>query len=150
VLASIRAAALSANDDAVQFAATGFQPQRKSQIAVAQALRNNGAGLSLSQGIYSMATKIQAALRAAALVSGFAIVTGCAVTQEELDMVRATAEAANNAAQAAQRTATQAQQAASGAQSTANQALQAAQAAQACCDATNQRLDRMFEQSQAK
>jgi hypothetical protein len=104
---------------------------------------------SISQG-YSMATKIQAALRAAALVSGFAIVTGCAVTQEELDMVRATAEAANNAAQAAQRTATQAQQAASGAQSTANQALQAAQAAQACCDATNQRLDRMFEQSQAK
>ena len=98
-----------------------------------------------------MATKIQAALRAAALVSGFAIVTGCAsVTTEQLDAVRATAEAAQNAANAAQRTATQAQTAASGAQSTANQALQAAQAAQACCDATNQRVDRMFEQSQAK
>ena len=98
-----------------------------------------------------MATKIQAALRVAALVSGFAIVTGCAsVKPEQLDMVRATAEAAQNAANAAQRTATQAQQTASGAQSTANQALQAAQAAQACCDATNQRLDRMFEQSQAK
>ena len=99
-----------------------------------------------------MATKIQAALRAAALVGSFAIVTGCAnrVTTEQLDMVRATAEAATNAANAAQRTATQAQQAASGAQSTANQALQAAQAAQACCDATNQRVDRMFEQSQAK
>jgi hypothetical protein len=101
---------------------------------------------------YSMATKIQAALRAAALVGSFAIVTGCAsrVTTEQLDAVRATAEAAQNAANAAQRTATQAQQAASGAQSTANQALQAAQAAQACCDATNQRLDRMFEQSQSK
>ena len=99
-----------------------------------------------------MATKIQAALRAAALVGSFAIVTGCAnqVTTEQLDAVRATAEAAQNAANAAQRTATQAQQAASGAQTTANQALQAAQAAQACCDATNQRLDRMFEQSQAK
>jgi hypothetical protein len=100
-----------------------------------------------------MATKIQAAVRAAALVGSFAIVTvtGCAsVTTEQLDMVRATAEAAQNAANAAQRTATQAQQAASGAQSTANQALQAAQAAQACCDATNQRLDRMFEQSQRK
>ena len=104
-----------------------------------------------SQGLNKMATKIQAALRAAALVGGFAIVTGCAsVTMEQLDMVRATAEAAQNAANAAQRTATQAQQAASGAQSTANQALQAAQAAQACCDATNQRLDRMFEQSQRK
>ncbi len=99
-----------------------------------------------------MATKIQAALRAA-LVGGFAIltVTGCAtVKPEDLDKVRATAEAAQNAANAAQRTATQAQQAASGAQSTANQALQAAQAAQACCDATNQRLDRMFEQKQKK
>ncbi len=97
-----------------------------------------------------MTNKIKAALRAAVLVGSIAMVTGCAVTQEELDAVRATAEAANNAAQAAQRTATQAQQAASGAQSTANQALQAAQAAQACCDATNQRLDRMFEQSQRK
>ena len=99
-----------------------------------------------------MATKIKAALRAAALVGGFAIVTGCAshASMEQLDMVRATAEAAQNAANGAQRTATQAQQTASGAQSTANQALQAAQAAQACCDATNQRLDRMFEQSQSK
>jgi F0F1-type ATP synthase epsilon subunit len=99
----------------------------------------------------TMATKIQAALRVAALVGGFVIVTGCAsVKPEQLDMVRATAEAAQNAANAAQRTATQAQQTASAAQSTANQALQAAQAAQACCDATNQRVDRMFEQSQAK
>jgi hypothetical protein len=91
-----------------------------------------------------MATKIQAALRAAALVGSFAIVTGCAnqETTTQLDMVRATAEAAQNAANAAQRTATQAQQ--------TNQALQAAQAAQACCDATNQRVDRMFEQNQAK
>src|ERR1044071_7059053 len=98
-----------------------------------------------------MATKMQIALRTALLVSGFAMVTACkSVTKEELDAVRATAEGAQNAANAAQRTATQAQQAASGAQSTANQALQAAQAAQACCDATNQRLDRMFEQSQAK
>jgi hypothetical protein len=97
-----------------------------------------------------MTNNIKAALRAVVLVGSIAMVTGCAVTQEELDAVRATAEAANNAAQAAQRTATQAQQAASGAQSTANQALQAAQAAQACCDATNQRLDRMFEQSQRK
>jgi hypothetical protein len=124
------------------------------EIAVLAALGNNDAGLSITcQGYMQMATKIQAALRAAALVSGFAIltVTGCAtVKPEDLDKVRATAEAAQNAANAAQRTATQAQQAASGAQSTANQALQAAQAAQACCDATNQRLDRMFEQKQKK
>jgi hypothetical protein len=124
------------------------------QIAVTRALGNNANGLSLKSQGYSMATKIQVALRAALLVGGFAMVTGLtgckAVTKEELDAVRATAEAAQNAANAAQRTATQAQQAASGAQSTANQALAAAQAAQACCDATNQKLDRMFEQRQRK
>jgi hypothetical protein len=98
-----------------------------------------------------MTMKFKGALRAAALICGAAIATGCAsVTTEQLDEVRATAEAAQNAANAAQRTANEARQAVSGAQSTANQALQAAQAAQACCDATNQRLDRMFEQSQAK
>jgi len=139
---------MSANDDARQKA-------YHFEIAVAYALGNNACvlvSLTLVRGIQSMATKIQAALRAAALVGSFAIVTGCAtqITTEQLDAVRATAEAAQNAANAAQRTATQAQQAASGAQSTANQALQAAQAAQACCDATNQRVDRMFEQSQAK
>jgi hypothetical protein len=147
--------ALSVNDDALSVN-DDVRPKTYDhiQIAVACALGNNArdlVSLTFSQGYSIMATKIQAALRAAALVGGFAIVTGCAsVTTEQLDAVRATAEAAQNAANAAQRTATQAQQAASGAQSTANQALQAAQAAQACCDATNQRLDRMFEQSQSK
>jgi hypothetical protein len=98
-----------------------------------------------------MTTTLRSALRTAAFVCAFAVVTGCAaVTAEQLDAVRATAEAAQNAANAAQRTANEARQLASGAQSTANQALSAAQDAQACCDATNQRLDRMFEQSQAK
>jgi len=122
------------------------------KLQVAYALGNNAYVCfhSISQG-YSMATKIQAALRAAVLVGSFAIVTGCAsVTPEDLAAVRATAEAAQNAANGAQRTATAAQQAAAGAQTTANQALQAAQQAQACCDATNQRLDRMFEQTQQK
>lgn len=87
----------------------------------------------------------------AALVCGFVFVTGCAtVTTEDLAAVRSTAEAAQNAANEAQRLANEARQLASGAQSTANQALSAAQDAQACCDATNQRLDRMFEQTQQK
>ena len=98
-----------------------------------------------------MTTKFQDALRVAAVVCGIAVVTGCAtVTTEQLDAVRSTAEAAQNAANAAQSAANEARQLASSAQSTANQALGAAQDAQACCDATNQRLDRMFEQSQAK
>ncbi len=36
------------------------------------------------------------------------------------------------------------------AQSTANQALQAAQGAQACCDATNEKIDRAFKKSMGK
>jgi hypothetical protein len=87
----------------------------------------------------------------AALVCGIVLVAGCAsVTTEQLDAVRATAEAAQSAATEAQRLANEARQLASGAQSTANQALRGAQDAQACCDATNQRLDRMFEQTQRK
>ena len=87
----------------------------------------------------------------AALVCGLALASGCAtVSVEDLAAVRATAEAASSAANDAQRTANEARQLASGAQSTANQALSGAQDAQACCDATNQRLDRMFEQSQQK
>ena len=87
----------------------------------------------------------------AALFCGFAFAAGCAtVTVDDLNAVRATAEAAQTAADNANRAANEARQLASGAQSTANQALSAAQDAQACCDATNQRLDRMFEQSQQK
>lgn len=98
-----------------------------------------------------MVNKLQGALRIAAVVCGVAIASGCAsVSPEDLDAVRATAEEALNSANQAQRTANEARQTASSAQSTANQALSAAQDAQACCDATNQRLDRMFEQSVSK
>lgn len=96
-----------------------------------------------------MTTKFQDAKRVAAIVCSIgvvAIATGCAttgVTPEQLDEVRSIAQSAENAANEARRLA-------SDAQNTANQALSAAQDAQACCDATNQRLDRMFEQSQAK
>lgn len=98
-----------------------------------------------------MTNRFKGALRVVALVAGFAFVTGCAsITQEQLDAVRATAEAAQNTADSSQRTANEARQLASGAQSTANQALSAAQDAQACCDATNQRIDRMMEDMASK
>jgi hypothetical protein len=60
------------------------------------------------------------------------------------------ATGAQTSANDAQRVANEARQLAQGAQTTANQALSAAQDAQACCDATNQRVDRMFEDLQAK
>ena len=87
----------------------------------------------------------------AALIGGVALMSGCAtVTMDDLNAVRDTAEAAQSAANDAQRVANEARQLAQGAQSTANQALSAAQDAQACCDATNQRIDRMFEDQQSK
>lgn len=88
----------------------------------------------------------------AALFAGIILMSGCAtqVTTEDLNAVRAIAEGAQGAANDAQRVANEARQLAQGAQSTANQALSAAQDAQACCDATNQRIDRMFEDDVSK
>ena len=60
------------------------------------------------------------------------------------------AAAAKSAADAASASASSAANAASSAQSTANQALQAAQGAQACCDATNETIDRAFKRSMGK
>jgi hypothetical protein len=81
---------------------------------------------------------------------------GCA-SQGTIDEARAVADraaqdalAAKQAADAAASAAAAARSAADSAQSTANQALQAAQASQACCDATNEKIDRMFQKSMSK
>jgi len=63
--------------------------------------------------------------------------------QSDLSAAKSSADSASSAAQSAS-------QAASGAQSTANQALAAAQASQSCCDATNEKIDRMFRRSVSK
>ena len=60
------------------------------------------------------------------------------------------AAAAKSAADAAAASASSASNAASSAQNTASQALQAAQGAQACCDATNEKIDRAFQKSMGK
>ncbi len=91
-------------------------------------------------------------MKLAALVGGVLLVAGCAhpVSVDDLNEVRAIAEGAQSAANDAQRVANDARNLAQGAQSTANQALSAAQEAQACCDETNLRIDRLFEESQQK
>ena len=63
--------------------------------------------------------------------------------QSDVQSAKQSADQANSAAQSAS-------QAASGAQSTANQALAASQASQSCCDATNEKIDRMFRRSVSK
>ena len=95
---------------------------------------------------------------AAALI--VATATGCVSTSTFNDHVakmdaavkaaQQDAAAAKSAAESASATASSASSAANSAQSTANQALQAAQGAQACCDATNEKIDRAFKKSMGK
>lgn len=70
--------------------------------------------------------------------------------QQDASAAQSAANSATTAANSAASAAAAAKTAADNAQSTANQALQAAQASQSCCDATNQKLDRMFKQSVSK
>ncbi len=68
----------------------------------------------------------------------------------KVDQLAKDVASAKSAADAANAAATDAGKKATGAQSTANQALNAANQSQACCDATNEKIDRMFKRSQAK
>src|ERR1700683_619176 len=111
-----------------------------------------------------MNNSIVVKLAAAALVVGLAGCTDLKALQAEVDTLKQQVgqlrtdvdaakggpDPASRAASAAQSAANQASTAASGAQSTANQALSAAQAAQASCDATNEKIDRMFKKSVSK
>lgn len=81
-------------------------------------------------------------LQAAALVMGFALVTGCASTSQ-IEQAQSDAQQALQIAQEAQRTAQEATAAARAAQ-------QSADAANRCCSETQQKLDRLLERSQQK
>ncbi len=89
---------------------------------------------------------------AIALILGLA--SGCAATgdqaQATADAAARDAAAAKSAAEAARAAADSAAQAAAAAQRTADQALAAAREAQSCCNANRDRLERMFQRSQAK
>ena len=100
----------------------------------------------------TISTTLKAGVAALALVAA----SGC-VSQKTVDEIKATADkavqdaaAAKAAADSAASAAQAAKSAADSAQSAANQALQAAQASQACCDATNEKIDRMFKKSVSK
>src|SRR5262245_36600047 len=82
--------------------------------------------------------------------------SGC-VSQKSVDEVKATADkavqdaaAAKQAADSAASVAASAKSAADSAPSAGNQALPAAQASQSLCDATNEKVDRMFKKSVSK
>ena len=70
--------------------------------------------------------------------------------KNEVARLQAEMDAGKGGYETANRTAAAASQTATAAQNTANQALSAAQAAQQCCDATNEKIDRMFQKSMSK
>jgi outer membrane murein-binding lipoprotein Lpp len=98
------------------------------------------------------------AMKAGVAALAVMLATGCtgdlkkeqAALSARVDQVAKDVASAKSAADAASATASEAGQKASSAQSTANQALNAANQSQACCDATNEKIDRMFKRSQAK
>ncbi len=98
---------------------------------------------------------IKNVLKVSAIMLVLGLASGCATTeggraQATADAAARDAAAAKSAAEAARAAADSAAQAAAAAQSTADEALSAAREAQACCDANRDRLERMFERSQAK
>lgn len=105
-----------------------------------------------------MNKKFQTAVKAGVVALVILIATGCAATsQNEVDALNARVDRlssdvakAQSSADAAGANASESRQMASGAQSTANQALNAANQSQACCDATNEKIDRMFERGMSK
>ena len=98
---------------------------------------------------------IKNVLKVSAIMLVLGLASGCATTeggqsQSTADAAARDAAAAKSAAEAARAAADSAAQAAAAAQRSADQALSAAREAQACCDANRDRLERMFERSQAK
>jgi murein lipoprotein len=93
-------------------------------------------------------------LSVAVLAAGLAGCTDLKPLQAKVDdlsnqVARLTSDLAS-ARQEASSATQAATQTANAAQSTANQALSAAQGAQGCCDATNEKIDRMFRKGLEK
>ena len=92
-------------------------------------------------------------IKATAVTLAMVILTGCAASNTRIDALESKvgmleqelAAASSSAASAAA-----AQRAAESAQAAADAALNAANESQACCDATNEKIDRMFQRSQSK
>jgi len=105
-----------------------------------------------------MSMKLKTTIKGSVIALVMLMSSGCATElQNQIDALNAkvnqlsTEQASmRSAADAASAAATQARQMASGAQSTANRALDAASKSQSCCDATNEKIDRMFQRSQSK
>jgi hypothetical protein len=134
-------------------------PPRRELVLRTGAVDLRFASNSNHRGQPQMKTAIVKTLTVGVAALIVATATGCTSkdTLARIDAANAAAKAAaqdaaaaKSAADAASAAASSASNAASAAQSTASQALQAAQGAQACCDATNEKIDRAFQKSMGK
>ena len=97
--------------------------------------------------------KAQTAIKATALAVVLTVLSGCAGSNIRLDTLEEKVgllEQEHAAAQASAASAAAAQRTAESAQAAADAALKAANDSQSCCDATNEKIDRMFQRSQSK
>ncbi len=100
-----------------------------------------------------MSTKIQTVIKAGTVAIALLLATGCAGLQSQIDALDARVDdlaQAQSASAASSATVGELRRMAAAAQATADEALAAAALGIACCDATNEKIDRMFERSQSK
>ena len=93
------------------------------------------------------------AMKLCTAIAAAVLVTGCTGMQGDIDALKTRVDLLEQevaAANAAAANSTAALQAAENAQATADEALAAAAEGIACCDATNEKVDRMFQRSQSK
>jgi murein lipoprotein len=100
-----------------------------------------------------MNMKVQTAIKVSAIALAMVLATGCTGMQNQIDALETKVgqlEQQVASANANSANASTALQAAEAAQATADEALVVAAEGVACCDATNEKIDRMFQRSQSK
>jgi len=97
-----------------------------------------------------MNTKVQTAIKGSVVVIAMLLATGCTNTKERLDALETKVGMLEQQVASASSNASSAVNAAAAAQVTADEAVALASSSQACCDASNEKMDRMFQSSQNK
>ena len=97
--------------------------------------------------------KVQKIIKGCAVLLAVTFITGCTGMRSDIDALNARVDLLEQevaAANAAAANSSAAMQAAENAQVTADEALAIGAESMACCDATNEKVDRMFQRSQSK
>lgn len=97
-----------------------------------------------------MNTKVQTAIKGSVVVIAMLLATGCTQTKAQIEALETKVGMLEQQVASASSNASSAVNAAAAAQVTADEAVALSAASQACCDATNEKLDRMFQSSQNK